>query len=89
MKIKYNENLTKIYDCYELSDSEINEIAVKIWLHRKQNDLPKRKIISYAAEIKAHKRLYKLHIFRSHTRDADLEEPIPKILDFLYQIVGI
>ena len=49
----------------------------------------KRDTFSWFIEIKAHNRLYKLGLFRSHTKDTDLEEDESKLRLFLYRIIAI
>ena len=90
MKIKYTENCTKICDSYEMkTDNAIKEIALHIATTRMIKDLPQtRTEKSYCNEIKAHNRLYKLHLFRKHTKDTDLEEPISKFMEIIYSILG-
>lgn len=87
MKIKYTKKMTTIYDSYLLDNvpSEIKQIIAK----RREKGLPvNRTIKSYIAETKAHNRLYKLHLFRKHTKNTDLEENIKKWLETLYFIIG-
>lgn len=91
MKIDYRENNTKIYNSYELSNIGISAIVDSI-IHVRKN-VKRIKVTrtkqSYINEIKAHNRLYKLGLFRNHTRDADLEEPIEKWKEILYAILSI
>ena len=90
VKISYKKKCTTIYDCYKLTNKQINDVAELIVVERQISSLPvTRKTKSYANEIKAHKRAYKLGIMRSHTKDADLEEPIMKQRDIFYRIVGL
>lgn len=91
MKITYTKTCTKIYDSYELkTDDSIKEIALKIATTRMIKDLPQtRTEKSYCNEIKAHNRLYKLGLFRSHTKHTDLEEPISKFKELIYTILSI
>ena len=48
-----------------------------------------RPINSYVAEWRAHNLLYDLHLFRSHTRDTDLNLDENKFVRFLYRIVSL
>lgn len=90
MKITYTKTCTKIYDSYLLQDKEIEAIAWKIYAHRYVEYLPQtRTEKSYINEIKAHNRLYKLGLFRSHTKDTDLEEPISKFMEIIFTILSI
>lgn len=89
MNIKYGLNSTKVVDCYKLSYKEIEKIGREIFAKRKLQGLKvTRDANSYANEIRAHKRAYKLGIMRSHSKDADLEENLNKKLEILYKIVG-
>ena len=91
MKITYSENETKIYDSYLLgSDYLIRKVAEEIATTRIIKGLPqKRTEKSYINEIKAHNRLYNLGIFRSHTKDTDLEEDIKKWKERIFRIISI
>ena len=85
-----SENCTTLWNCYKHTDKEINDLSKEIINQRnKFNYETTRTWKSYACEIKAHKRLYKLHLFRSHTKDADCEEPISKFKDILFRIIGV
>ena len=89
MRIKYTKNCTKIYDSYLIPNNELNKVVYKIIKERKAKDLPvTREVKSYVREIKAHNRLYKLGLFRSHTKDTDLEENIAKKNETIYKIIG-
>lgn len=90
MKITYTKTCTKIYDSYLLgSDYLIRKVAVEIATTRIIKNLPQtRTERSYCNEIKAHNRLYNLGLFRSHTKDTDLEEPISKFKEIIYSILG-
>lgn len=91
MKITYSEKETKVYDSYLLgSDYLIRKVAVEIATTRMIKHLPQtRTEKSYMNEIKAHNRLYKLGLFKNHTKDADLEEPISKFKEIIYAILSI
>ena len=91
MKITYTKTCTKIYDSYKLkNDNKIREIVWEIYIHRSVEEMPQtRTHESYFNEIKAHNRLYNLGLFRSHTKDVDLEEPISKLKELIYAILSI
>jgi len=89
MKVKFTENCTIVYDCYQYDYISINIIGEIIAITRKENNLlVTRTNTSYANEIRAHKRLYKLGLFKSHTKDADLEENIKWYKELFYNIIG-
>ena len=91
MKITYSEKETKIYDSYLLgSDYLIRKVAEEIATTRIIKGLPQiRTEKSYINEIKAHNRLYNLGLFRSHTKDTDLEEDIKKWKERIFRIISI
>ena len=84
-----NKNNTKIFDSYLIPDEEIYLVARRIRSERKKYKYKvSRSEKSYIREIRSHKRLYKLGLFKDRTRDTDLEEPIKKSMEFIYKIVG-
>lgn len=86
MKIIYTEANTKIIDSYKY---DVSNVVKTMLQERMEKNLPiTRTFISYAREIKAHNRLYKLGIARSHTKDCDCEENIKKSKDILFRIIG-
>ena len=92
MRIIYTENNTKICNSYLLGqdDSKIGDIVIEILRTRRDRGLPiTREPKSYTKEIKAHNRLYKLGMFKSHTKDCDCEENIKKWKNVVYSIIGL
>ena len=88
MKTKYTKRLTKIYNSYQIKD--VSTYVKKIIETRRDKGYSvNRSLRSYIAETKAHNRLYKLHLFRKHTKDTDLEEDIKKILEIIYFVIGV
>lgn len=88
-RIILKKNCTKIIDSYDLSDKESIMMAERIiFARRVYGYKTKRSLESYIREIIAHNRLYKWHLFRSHTKDTDLEENITRIKELIYLIVG-
>jgi hypothetical protein len=88
MKVKYTKTLTIIYDSYLIKDvaKEVRNII------KKRVDLDyitTRTLKSYIRETKAHIRLYKLGLFRKHTRNCDLEENIKLWKEIIYFIIGV
>lgn len=87
MNIEYTEKCTKIYDSYLAPN--ISDLVWEIMRERyKRKLLITRDYFSYYNEIKAHNRLYNLGLFRSHTKDTDLEENIKKWKEILFRIIG-
>ena len=83
------KNNTKIFNSYLIPDYDIDLIVRRIRHERRKHKYKvSRSLESYIYEIKSHKRLYKLGLFKDRTRDTDLEEPIKKIIDFMYRIIG-
>lgn len=86
MRIIYTETNTKIIDSYKYN---VSNVVKTILQERMEKNLPiTRSYISYIREIKAHNRLYKLGIARSHTKDCDCEENITKKEEFIFKIIG-
>ncbi|MBQ4123350.1 hypothetical protein IJD44_06490 [bacterium] len=89
-KVEYSEKVTKVYDSYTYSDSEIKQAVKEIIEKRKELGLPvTRSESSYISEWKSHNRLYKIGYQRSRTKDVDLEEEIDSTHNFLYSIFGL
>ena len=89
-KVEYSEKVTKVYDSYTYSDSEIRQAVKEIIEKRKELGLPvTRSESSYVSEWKTHNRLYKIGYQRSRTKDVDLEEEIDSTHNFLYSIFGL
>ena len=87
MKVTYTKNLTKIFDSYKMKDVE-KEIKQIMEERKKQGYPVTRTLKSYIKETKAHNRLYKLGLFRSHTKDVDLEENIESWKEAVWFMLG-
>lgn len=80
---------TTIYNCYELKRKDIKPLINQMIIERRKNNYPiTRTNISYEKELKAHILMYKLHLFRKHTQDCDLEEHIKKWKQVIYYMIG-
>lgn len=87
--IIYEELNTKIENSYLLTEDDIKVVVCELMKERKKRCLPvNRKQISYIREIKVHNRLYKMGLFKSHTKDTDLEEIVDKRKEKIYSIIG-
>lgn len=87
--IMFFSDLTIVKNCYQLSDIEIEKHSSFIVKTRKKLAcIRTRSKESYFNEIRAHRRLYKLGLFRKHTKDCDLEEPTTRMKEFFYKIIG-
>ena len=90
MEIELTENESVIKNCYRYSDEYLRYIVSEIVIKRNDRDLKiTRSIRSYLCEAIAHKRMYKLGLFRSKTKDCNLEENINKVIEIMYYIIGI
>lgn len=88
MNIEYNKKKTTIYDSYLMKNvsKEVKEIIKE----RKEKGYKiNRSLNSYIRETKAHNRLYKLGLFKKHTKNTDLEENIKLWKEIVYFIIGI
>ena len=87
MKVRYTRNKTIIYNSYLMTNvaKQVEDIINK---RVDMNLKTTRTLKSYIREVKAHNRLYKLGLFRKHTRNCDLEEPISMWKEIIYFILG-
>lgn len=88
MKVEYNKKKTTIYDSYLIKNvsKEVKEIIKE---RKERRYKTNRTLNSYIRETKAHNRLYKLGLFRKHTKNTDLEENIKLWKEIAYFIIGI
>lgn len=88
MNIEYNKKKTTIYDSYLMKNvsKEVKEIIKE---RKEKGYKTNRSLNSYIKETKAHNRLYKLGLFRKHTKNTDLEENIKLWKEIAYFIIGI
>ena len=89
--MKIDKDYSIIYDCSRLKNSiEINMEVIKMMLARMKAGFKcNRTRESYYNEILAHRRLYNLHLFRSHTRDVNLEENTKLINEILWKVLSL
>lgn len=90
MRISYNVSNNNIHidNSYKIKSKEsmlnvLNDIYNKYY-----SDVFKRPMDSLLNEWGVHNLFYNLHLFRSHTRDVDLNYPQKKWLSICYDIVG-
>lgn len=86
IKMKYNEEYTKVYDSYKYDADKLADEIIKTRYKDKLSIT--RDHTSYAREIRGHNRLYKLGLFKSHTKDVDLEEHNSKLMEVVWRIIG-
>lgn len=87
VSIEYDENNIKIIDAYKIRHKKDMRLILKLF---KINTAyySRRTIKSWIKEWKTHNRLYKLGLFKSHTKDCDLEENEKWYRLLTYQILG-
>lgn len=74
MKVKVYNNDIVIIDCYKYTWSDVKNKLIELRNEYKDNDVLKhRSNFSLCFEWFYHKWLYKLGLFRSHTKDANLD----------------
>lgn len=71
--IEYDAGNVRIVDSYKVKKEE-DMLEVLIWFKLKTGFRSRRSMDSWIREWKAHNIMYKLGIYRSHSRDCDLEE---------------
>lgn len=89
-QMQYKHLNTKVYNYLELNKHLLKILAKDISHERIKRGLPHlRNTKSYYRELLAHKRMYKLHLFRTHTEDCDLEEHIKLWKEIIYFIFSL
>ncbi len=88
VKIKYNRKGVSIINSYKVTKTEDMIIILRLF-KLKTYYKSRRTLKSWIKEWKAHNRLYKLGLFRSHTKDCDLEENEKWWRLLAYQFLGI
>ena len=87
MKIEYSEDNTHVVDSYKIDN--INLSVGYIIRERYLRYLKvTRSFESYVREWRGHNRLYYLHLFRSHTKDVDLDEDMSMFWELVWLIIG-
>jgi hypothetical protein len=85
--IRYDDTVVTIVDSYKVTNKdEMFDILIDFIIETKYHS--KRNINSWLKEWKAHNRLYKLGLFRSHTKDCDFEENEAWWRLLIYEIIG-
>lgn len=89
MNIYYTKNNTHIENSYEVINTQLMEEYIK-WIieERKARKYNIRSLKSYKREWLGHNRLYRLGLFKSHTKSVDLEEPSKWYLEIIWLIIG-
>ena len=86
--IQYDNEDVRIVNSYKVENSKDMIRILKLFKLRTGYQ-SKRSLKSWIKEWKAHNRLYKLGLFKSHTKDCDLEENEKIHRLIAYQILGI
>jgi hypothetical protein len=90
--IIYYKDYTTVTNSYLLDDDDIERVATEIAYSRSCKYDWKcdyfRNEESYIREIKAHNRLYRLGLWKSHTINTDLEENIDIIHKVIWWFIG-
>ena len=86
----YNKYNTHVKNSYMLTTKKAIRVEVE-WIiqARKMRKLPvTRSVNSYIREWRGHNKLYKLGLFKSRTKDVDLEENQNILLKIVWLILG-
>ena len=87
MKVSYTETNTHVEDSYLVTDISLE--VMSIIRERHYRKLPvTRTFESYVREWKGHNNLYSLGLFRSHTKDVDLDENMSMFWELVWLILG-
>ena len=89
LKIICNEDNIKIKQSYIITNIKRMEEILTTILERTTIYKTKRTLKSLLKEWKSHNRLYKIHLFRKHTSDCDLESNQKLFYKIAYFILGI
>ena len=87
VKIQYDDGNVRILDSYRITEM-VEMYNILSWFLYKTGYRSRRNIFSWMKEWKAHNRLYKLGLFKEHTKDCDLEENEKWYRLLLYEIIG-
>lgn len=87
MKIEYSEDNTHVVDSYKIDNINLS-VCYIIRERHLRNLKVTRSFESYVREWRGHNRLYNLHLFRSHTKDVDLDENMSMFWEVVWLIIG-
>lgn len=87
VEIEYNPTNVRIKDSYKVRNKEYMRFILTQF-RRRTGFKSKRSIDSWIKEWKSHNRLYRLGLFKKHTRECDLEENEKLHRLFIYEIIG-
>lgn len=89
-RMHYTYDNTHIDDSYEIINNQIMNEYI-LWMIEERNlrnYLVTRTKESYAREWRGHNKLYEWGLFKSHTKDVDLEENNGIIKEIIWLILG-
>ena len=89
MLIKVSKNNIHIENSCEVNTKEDMQIVltdIRASHSLEESDVLKRTDSSLIKEWRVHNVLYNLHLFRTHTKDVDLNYPQSKIIEIAYSI---
>lgn len=92
IRVDLSESNTKIYSSYKVkkySDIKAFILRTRMLVGYKNYAINNRKLFGMILEWRAHNLLYSLHLFRSHTKDVDLEYPQKWYYKIIWGIIGI
>lgn len=87
MKIEYSEDNTHVVDSYKIDNINLSVCYIIRERHLRHLKVT-RSFESYVREWRGHNRLYNLHLFRSHTKDVDLDENMSMFWEVVWLIIG-
>ena len=87
VNIEYDAGNIRILDSYKVRSAAYMQMILNMFMI-KTGFRSKRTIKSWIKEWKAHNRLYRLGLFKSHTKDCDLEENEKTHRLIAYEILG-
>lgn len=88
--VTVSSNNINIRDSYTITKKEeMVEILYSIQHNHPNCQTFKRSYKQLVAEWKTHSRLYKWGLFKSHTKDVDLNYPVKWYVQLIYNILGI
>ncbi len=87
INIEYDAGNIRILDSYKVHSAAYMQMILNMFMI-KTGFRSKRTIKSWIKEWKAHNRLYRLGLFKSHTKDCDLEENEKTHRLIAYEILG-
>lgn len=89
MMCDITREMTTVHCSFLMKKDEVGSLITELLCERGKKRYPiTRSHKSYVRELLAHNRMYKMHLFRKHTKDCDLEENIKLWKDIFYWVIG-